>query len=65
MTLRMKAIKKVEKAKEYCRKNGISENNPDLLYLVLGELRSANFRLAVLLGTNGVLIALVLAVLLR
>ena len=60
----MNPKKKIEKAKEYCQKNGIPENNPDLLYLVFGELRTVNFRLAVLIGTNAVLVALLLAILL-
>ena len=72
----MDAKEKIRRAKEYCQRNNISEGNPDLgnpdlLYLILGEirstnleLRSTNFRLAVLLGTNAVLVALILAILL-
>ena len=55
---------KIRRAREYCQRNNISEGNPDLLYLILEEVRSANFRLVVLLGTTGFLVGLMLGVLL-
>ena len=60
----MHAKEKIRRAKEYCQRNNISEGDPDLLYLILEEVRSTNFRLAVLLGTNGFLVGLILGVLL-
>ena len=65
------AKEKIGRAKEYCQRNDISEDSPDLLYLILGEvrstrsgLRSINFKLGVLLGTNIALIALTALILL-
>ena len=60
----MNTKEKIKRAKEYCQREGIPEGNPELLYLIFGELRTVSFRLAVLIGTNAVLVALLLAILL-
>lgn len=61
----MRPDKRVQRGKVLARKHGIGEGNPDLLYLLWDEMRSANFRLAVLIGTNGILVALLLTLILR
>ena len=59
------AKEKIRRAKEYCQRNNISEGDPDLLYLILEEVRSTNFRLTVLLGTSGFLVGMMLSLLLN
>ena len=59
----MKPDKRIQRGKALARKYGVG--NPDLLYLLWDEMRSANFRLAVLIGTNGILVALLLAAIIR
>ena len=61
----MRPDKRIQRGKALARKYGVGEGNPDLLYLLWDELRSANFRLAVLIGTNGILVALLLTLILR
>jgi len=60
----MKPGRRIERARKLCQREGLPQDNPDILLLILDEMRSANFRLAVLIGANGVLIALILALLL-
>lgn len=60
----MRPDKRIHRAKGLAQKYDISESNPDLLYLLWDEMRSANFRLAVLIGSNGILVALLLALIL-
>jgi len=60
----MRPDKRIHRAKSLAQKYDISETNPDLFYLLWDEMRSANFRLAVLIGTNGILVALLLALIL-
>ena len=60
----MRPDKRIHRAKGLAQKYAISESNPDLLYLLWDEMRSANFRLAVLIGSNGILVALLLALIL-
>ena len=59
----MKADKRIQRGKALAQKYGVG--NPDLLYLLWDEMRSANFRLAILIGTNTVLVALLLAAIIR
>ncbi len=61
----MNPSQRIKRAKELANRQGIPEGNPDLLYLLWDEIRSANFRLAVLIGTNGVLVALLLTAILK
>ena len=61
----MRPDKRIQRGKALARQYGVGEGNPDLLYLLWDELRSANFRLAVLIGTNGILVALLLTLILR
>ena len=61
----MRPDKRIQRGKTLAQKYGLEQGNPDLLYLLWDELRSANFRLAVLIGTNAVLVALVLTAILR
>ena len=61
----MKPDKRIQRGKTLAQKYGVEESNPDLLYLLWDEMRSANFRLAVLIGTNGILVALLLAAIIR
>lgn len=61
----MKPDKRIQRGKALAQKYGVGEGNPDLLYLLWDEMRSANFRLAVLIGTNGILVALLLTLILR
>jgi len=60
----MKAKDKINRARNFCQHNGLPTDNPDLFYLLLDEMRTANFRLAVLIGSNVVLVALLLALML-
>ena len=59
----MRPDERIQRGKTLAQKYGIG--NPDLLYLLWDEMRSANFRLAVLIGTNGILVALLLAAIIR
>ena len=59
----MKPDKRIQRGKILAKKYGVG--NPDLLYLLWDEMRSANFRLAILIGTNAVLVALLLATTIR
>ena len=59
----MRPDKRIQRGKVLAQKYGVG--NPDLLYLLWDEMRSANFRLAVLIGTNGILVALLLTLILR
>jgi hypothetical protein len=61
----MRPDKRIQRSKALAQKHSIGETNPDLLYLLWDELRSANFRLAILIGTNAVLVALLLTAILR
>ena len=59
----MRPDKRIQRGKVLAQKYGVG--NPDLLYLLWDEMRSANFRLAILIGTNAVLVALLLAAIVR
>ena len=61
----MNPSQRIERAKRLCKEHGVPEGNPDLLYLLWDEMRSANFRLAVLIGSNGILVALLIALMVR
>ncbi len=61
----MRPDRRIQRGKALAQKYGVEQGNPDLLYLLWDELRSANFRLAVLIGTNGILVALLLTLILR
>ena len=59
----MKPDKRIQRGKVLAQKYGVG--NPDLLFLLWDEMRSANFRLAILVGTNAVLVALLLAAIIK
>ena len=61
----MRPDRRIQRGKALAQKCGIGKGNPDLLYLLWDELRSANFRLAILIGTNAVLVALLLFAILQ
>ena len=61
----MKPDKRIQRGETLAQKYGIGEGNPNLLFLLWDEMRSANFRLAILIGTNAVLVALLLAAIIR
>jgi len=61
----MKIEQRIARAKNLIKKHQINAENPQLMLLVWDEMRSANFRLAILIGTNAVLVALLLAVIIR
>ena len=60
----MKPDKRIQRGKALAGKYGIGADNPNLLYLLWDEMRSANFRLAILIGSNGVLMVLLLTLIL-
>ena len=61
----MRPDKRIQRGKTLAQKYDIGEGNPNLLFLLWDEMRSANFRLAILIGTNAVLVALLLAAVIR
>jgi len=61
----MKIEQRITRAKSLLRKQAIDKGNPELWLLIWDEMRSANFRLAIILGSHGILVALLIALLLR
>jgi len=61
----MKIEQRITRAKSLLRKQAVDEGNPELWLLIWDELRSANFRLAILIGSNAVLVALLLFAILQ